>query len=248
MARYNNTERLGVNAVERIVVERLNWIFREQPIADVGIDAHIERVINGVPTGKLLAVQIKTGASHFTNKENALIYYIKKVHLEYWRGHSLPVLLIAHLPESDETFWSLVEKSSVTATTSAWKIEIQKSNVFGIQTAERLSTIFEMQNSRPTHYNLSKTNWTAYQKVDISGFIPPTASHIQIQYRMWSENDSVPLLIRLATEEGGGVMQEHSGPSGVIELMLTNMHFIYISVSHSDANFQLSILGWTDNL
>ena len=31
-----------MNAVERIVVEELGWIWREQMIMDMGIDAHIE--------------------------------------------------------------------------------------------------------------------------------------------------------------------------------------------------------------
>ncbi len=247
MARYNNTERLGVLAVESIVVKSLNWIFREQPISDMGIDAHIEYVIDGTPTGRLVAVQIKTGSSHFTDKKDTLIYYGKNVHLEYWCGHSLPVLLIAHLPSSDETFWTLIEKSSITLTKSAWKIEIHKSNVFCAKASERLSAIFETQNSKQDPYSLKKISWTTYQKIDISGFVPPSASHINIQYRMWSEKNSIPLLIRFSSEDGGGVMQEHSGPSGVIDLMLTNQNFIYISTSHPEANFQLSVLGWTDN-
>lgn len=47
MERYSATERIGVNAVERIVVSELGWIFREQPIMDMGIDAQIELVENG---------------------------------------------------------------------------------------------------------------------------------------------------------------------------------------------------------
>ena len=47
MARYSTTERIGVNAVEHIVLHELGWIFREQPIVDMGIDAHIERVDDG---------------------------------------------------------------------------------------------------------------------------------------------------------------------------------------------------------
>lgn len=246
MARYSNTERLGVNAVENIVIKSLNWIFRDQPIVDVGVDALIERVNDGMPTGKLVAVQIKTGASHFEDKGDALIYYGKKIHLEYWSGHSLPVLLIAHLPERNETFWVHVEKSSVTPTKLGWKIEIPKINVLGAESAERLSAIFEIQAVQQNLYHLSRIQWTAYQKIDISGFIPPTANHANIQYRIWSEEDSIPLLIRIASEDGGGVMQEHSGPSGVVNLMLTNHHFIYISVSHPAAYFQLSMLGWTE--
>jgi len=31
--RYSNTERIGVNKVESIILNKFNWIFREQPIS-----------------------------------------------------------------------------------------------------------------------------------------------------------------------------------------------------------------------
>ncbi|TSP10642.1 DUF4365 domain-containing protein [Cupriavidus campinensis] len=45
MARFNATEQIGVNAVQRIVLRELEWIFREQPVIDMGIDAQIELVL-----------------------------------------------------------------------------------------------------------------------------------------------------------------------------------------------------------
>jgi len=30
--------------------------------------------------------------------------------------------------------------------------------------------------------------------------------------------------------------------------MLTNLDSIYVSFSHPDANFELTVLGWVDNL
>ena len=65
MSRYNRTERSGVIETDRIVTNQFGWIFREQPIVDVGIDALIEQVEDGNPTGRFLAVQIKTGAGNF---------------------------------------------------------------------------------------------------------------------------------------------------------------------------------------
>jgi hypothetical protein len=45
------TERLGVNAVERIFMKELGWIFREQTVADWGIDAQVEVANESRPTG-----------------------------------------------------------------------------------------------------------------------------------------------------------------------------------------------------
>lgn len=60
----SNTERIGVAAVDKLF-HQLGYIFREQPISDTGIDAHIEIVHDNVVTGKLIAAQIKSGVSWF---------------------------------------------------------------------------------------------------------------------------------------------------------------------------------------
>jgi Domain of unknown function (DUF4365) len=57
----NTTERLGVNAVAEAIA-RLGLIWRETPMADVGIDGQIEYVNKeGYATGRMIAVQIKSG-------------------------------------------------------------------------------------------------------------------------------------------------------------------------------------------
>ena len=43
-ARYNPTERIGINATEAIFLKEFNWAFRELPVCDFGIDAELERV------------------------------------------------------------------------------------------------------------------------------------------------------------------------------------------------------------
>ena len=143
MSRYSPTERIGVNAVERIVLEELGWIFREQPIEDMGIDAHIEHVDDRNPDGKLIALQIKTGQSHFKEKKDSYTFYGKTVHLDYWSGHSLPVVLVAHLPDTNQTLWQLISEETVKRTNKAWKVEIPKSNIFGKNKINELAEVFE---------------------------------------------------------------------------------------------------------
>ncbi|EOB6258337.1 DUF4365 domain-containing protein [Vibrio fluvialis] len=143
MARYQSTDRVGVNEIERITINELKWIFREQPIVDMGIDAHLERVQDGDPDGKLLALQIKTGTSHFTEKTDSLVYYGKIAHLNYWTGHSLPVILVAHIPATNETYWQVINENTVTRTDKGWKVEIPKINVFGKSTIDELTKILE---------------------------------------------------------------------------------------------------------
>ena len=55
-------DRIGVQQVGSLF-ERNGYIFREQPISDYGIDAHVEIVEEENVTGELIALQIKSGAS-----------------------------------------------------------------------------------------------------------------------------------------------------------------------------------------
>ncbi|MHA3056204.1 DUF4365 domain-containing protein, partial [Acinetobacter sp. ANC 4633] len=60
----------------------------------------------GVLTGQLLALQIKTGASHFRDVGDALTYYGPNVHINYWRDYSLSVLLVAYFPDTNKSYWA----------------------------------------------------------------------------------------------------------------------------------------------
>lgn len=141
MARYNPKEQIGVNAVQKIILKELGWIFREQPLVDMGIDAHIE-LVEDEPTGKLIALQIKTGRSHFVERKDAYEFRGKLAHLEYWTNHSLPVILVAHFDEENETYWVLVDESKVNCTGKSWTIAIPKKNKLGKNTRAALSKVF----------------------------------------------------------------------------------------------------------
>ena len=56
---------------------QLNW--REQYVADFGVDAHIEVVVDDYkPTGKLFGVQVKTGPSYFRGTGETIHFYATK--------------------------------------------------------------------------------------------------------------------------------------------------------------------------
>ena len=60
----SQTDRIGVSVVQ-LQISKLGWTFREQPVSDYGIDAHIELVKDNKATGQLIALQIKSGKSWF---------------------------------------------------------------------------------------------------------------------------------------------------------------------------------------
>lgn len=140
--RYSPTERIGVNAVERIVIQELGWIFREQPIVDVGVDAIIEQCENGNPTGKFIAVQIKSGGSSFHITDSRLIYYASHIHYHYWLNINIPIILIAYLPNVNQAYWQHISEANFKKSKLRWKIEIPKRLIFDRSSKGKLFNIF----------------------------------------------------------------------------------------------------------
>ncbi|OOV16187.1 DUF4365 domain-containing protein [Flavobacterium sp. LM4] len=146
MNRYNSTERIGVNQTEKIVIQNLGWIFREQPIVDVGLDAIIEQVENGEPTGKFIAVQIKSGSGNFHKTEKGLTHYVTNIHYNYWLNLCIPIILIAHIPEEGKTYWQEITENNFRKNKKRWKIEIPFKQEFNAKSEKRLAQIVSDKN------------------------------------------------------------------------------------------------------
>ena len=144
--RHNKTERLGVIETDRIITEELDWIFREQPIVDVGIDAIIEEVIDDNPTGKFLALQIKTGTGNFHINENFLTYYVSNIHYHYWLNLCIPIILVAHLPEGKKTYWQEISESKLKRTNKKWKLNIPLNQELNHKSQPKLTNLLSIKN------------------------------------------------------------------------------------------------------
>lgn len=128
-----NIEREGVSTVQRIVYKDLGWIFREQTVADFGIDAEIEVAGQKYPTGKMIAVQIKSGSSYFSNvTEEGFTFGFDEKHKKYWLGHVLPVVVLLYHPDRQECIWEVVNEFTVKKTSEKrYKLVIPKEKQFG---------------------------------------------------------------------------------------------------------------------
>jgi len=138
--RYTPTERKGVNTIEEMVLD-FKWIFREQPIVDMGVDAHIEVCEDSNPTGRLIALQIKTGKSWLKKSSNGYVYRGKLTHLNYWKSHSLPVIVVICDNEQRKAWWSLISDDQIVFTPKAWKITIPYDQYFDASSVELLKAI-----------------------------------------------------------------------------------------------------------
>jgi hypothetical protein len=143
--RDSNTERIGVYVVGLKFTKDLDWIFREQTISDVGIDAFVEEKVLGNPTGKFLALQIKTGKGNFNETNKHFTYYVSNIHYHYWLNSNLPVLLVAHLPDTDLTIWEYISELKLQKTNKQWKINLLKDKILCEQSKSEFSKILSGQ-------------------------------------------------------------------------------------------------------
>jgi hypothetical protein len=139
---HHIVERQGVALVQSLTVTNLHWLFREQAVSDVGIDAHLEIVVDGRATGRLLAIQIKSGESYFREPvADGFLYRIDQEHLDYWLNHSLPVFVVICRPGTREAYRQVVSEQTVTRTNSGCKMLIPSANRFQADAVGRLQAI-----------------------------------------------------------------------------------------------------------
>ena len=113
----NMIERIGINHVGEIA-ERNNWMFRDQPVNDIGIDAHIEFVDSSGKPKQLLALQIKTGESWFKEqKDNCVVFRdINERQYKYWTMNSLPCIVVLYNPDDNTCVWQKLTTETIERT------------------------------------------------------------------------------------------------------------------------------------
>ena len=113
----NSIERIGVYHCAKIA-ERNNWMFREQPIDDVGIDAHMELIESTGKPKQLLALQIKSGSSWFKEEKDGCIIFrnINERQYNYWTMNSLPCIVVLYNPDDDMCIWEKLTAETIEKT------------------------------------------------------------------------------------------------------------------------------------
>ncbi|MBO7938524.1 DUF4365 domain-containing protein [Streptomyces sp. S9] len=121
----------GVTHTKQAVEDELDWLFREQPTEDYGIDAHVEVVDGENVRGRLLSLQIKSGMSWFREAAPGGWWFRPDVeHVAYWLNHSLPVAVVLYHPETKHCHWQLVNRQTLQETsTDGWKLLVPEAQV-----------------------------------------------------------------------------------------------------------------------
>jgi hypothetical protein len=138
----NLTERQGVEPVRAKIVTDLGWYPREPERPDYGVDLYVECAEEGVPTGRLFGMQIKSGDSYFREETDAgFIFRGDSRHLEYWTRHSLPVILVLYDLRDHVAYWTTVTDDLVESTGAGWKIVVPRESRLDASAREALALL-----------------------------------------------------------------------------------------------------------
>jgi len=123
-------ERQGVQEVGALVVRTLGWLFREQPVSDIGVDAHTEVVAQGEAEGRLIGLQVKSGSSYFARPTTGdggggggWTFAFDDDHYRYWLNHDLPIAIVLHDPERGAYFQAITPET-VVSTGEGWRVDV----------------------------------------------------------------------------------------------------------------------------
>ena len=134
-----------MHGVATLVLKNLEWIFREQHESDYGIDATVETAIGGRPTGRLVALQIRSGPSYFTQDSPVGGWVMRgpKRHLAYWLEHQLPVLVVLFDTRTGYAYWAHVNLDTARFTPKGYRIDVPAAQVLDGSAKHQIERIME---------------------------------------------------------------------------------------------------------
>jgi hypothetical protein len=181
------TERRAVYATASIFTE-FNWIFREQPIGDVGLDALIEIPLSENNEVKYLGLQIKGGKEVFYKKKNSLTFYFSERHCLYWQSINkmFPVIIILQDSSNNILYWEQFSDNKIKSTNKRWKIDIPIKNILDKEAKNKFLQILKA--SKPS-----------LQEVGIFVELEPLKKELNFEYHL-DPNNQLCLTIRTHEE------------------------------------------------
>jgi hypothetical protein len=138
----------GLIEIHRACVQ-MSAIWRPTPCHDLGIDGQIEFLEPGtsVSTGHIIAVQSKSGPSFFENQDaNFVKFYPEEKHRRYWARLKIPVILVLHNPDKNQTLYTNVKPQLA----GTGPILVNKSKIFDGASRDFLIGVAEEDLISPT--------------------------------------------------------------------------------------------------
>lgn len=138
------SERVGGQGegIAKAAFERIGFAFRHQRENDYGIDAHAELIDGETATGRLLAIQLKSGETYFSEEVlGGFVFRSDAEHVEYWLQHSLPVVICLCDVERGVVLWQHVSRETVVSTGKGYKIVIPDTQQVDDASVDSLSDV-----------------------------------------------------------------------------------------------------------
>lgn len=190
----NLVARIGVEQIRARLVDEFGWFPREPSDPDYGVDLYVECADDGVPNGRLLGLQIKSGPSFFSEEVPAgIVFRANGRHLRYWLNHTLPVLVVLYEPDSKIAYWQIVSAENVADVGDGGKLIVPRQNILDARSAGRLAAIAGTAEIHPVDRELnhlrSERTWMAMLRdggtvvIEIEEWVNKTAGRGQIQIR-----------------------------------------------------------------
>ena len=149
-------EREGVHHCGKIASQN-KWMFREQPIEDIGIDAYMELTDDVGKVKQLLALQIKSGESYFNEIRNNYVIYrgIDERHYNYWTTHCLPCIIVLYNPKDEMCIWQKLTPETIKKTTGGkgYCLKIPQDQVFLDTTSNKALLAYSNLPEHISNYN-----------------------------------------------------------------------------------------------
>lgn len=161
----NIIERIGVSYCS-LIAAKTKWLFREQPIDDIGIDAHMERTDKDGKVQQILGLQIKSGESYFKENKNDYIVFrdIDNRQYNYWTTNTLPCIVVLYNPLNDMCIWQKLTdetiKKTCGGTGKGYYVNVPINQVFLDDMSDEILISFTNLPEHITNYNflLSQKN------------------------------------------------------------------------------------------
>lgn len=145
---HGQTERRGMAVLDEVVNKPqaeggLGFLFRELSTSDYGLDGQIE-VVEAIgeqveATGKIVSVQVKSGSSYLRPATgDDWVVRIKESTVEYWKSHSVPVLLVVVDIGERVCYWVRGDTDGHEEAGEYRKVRVPKSNVLDRRAAWRV--------------------------------------------------------------------------------------------------------------
>ena len=197
------TETLGLIFIQQMAHD-LRAIWRPTPNDDYGLDGELEFTRDGVVTGFIIKVQVKSGPSYQRNKTaSGFDYHVSASDAGYWSKVNVPVILVVYDPAAKAGYW-VDAKRHVTQPDFAASSTIRfslRNNLLSADSLLELSEVAIIDEVERTEFLVDQIQETLHTNMLPVAGVPPAVYEAEFSLKRLVE----------AAEDGSALAKESGG-------------------------------------